>query len=346
MIKFLTKIKSTIIWYIMIIIIIKPFFKIIWLNIINFKSRQIFLRYCKINNFKKDKIFKNNDKFIIRGDENIKRYATEIHKLLSKEFLRKMTDKIDENKKYTAEHYLFDKPKFQIDLYPYVDDQIKKIILKIVLDEKIIKMASQYLDVMPVLGKIGLNLNVPKHGSEERGSMLWHKDDFGYKTVDFFIPIDEVNKHNGPLYYVKKFNKLGVFHKYTNIIKKPKKGERNKINIYDFKSNVSDDNIDIFTGDKGDFLMIDSFSVYHRGGFCEKNNRLMLRISFHTPDSIDMIDKINLNNKFRYLLAIDENDNNLNFFEKHILFYRPKILYKLKIPQFLIHVYKLLHFKD
>ena len=40
-----------------------------------------------------------------------------------------MTDKIDENKKYTAEHYLFDKPKFQIDLYPYVDDQIK-IILK------------------------------------------------------------------------------------------------------------------------------------------------------------------------------------------------------------------------
>ena len=53
----------------MIIIIIKPFFKIIWLNIINFKSRQIFLRYCKINNFKKDKIFKNNDKFIIRGDE-------------------------------------------------------------------------------------------------------------------------------------------------------------------------------------------------------------------------------------------------------------------------------------
>ena len=36
---------------------------------------------------------------------------------------------------------------------------------------------------MPVLEKIGLNLNVPKHGSEE--TMLWHKDDFGYKTVDF-----------------------------------------------------------------------------------------------------------------------------------------------------------------
>ena len=35
-----------------------------------------------------------------------------------------MANKIDENKKYTAEHYLFDKPKFQIDLYPYVDDQI------------------------------------------------------------------------------------------------------------------------------------------------------------------------------------------------------------------------------
>ena len=53
----------------------------------------------------------------------------------------------------------------------------------------------------------------------------------------------------------------------------------------------------------------------------------MLRISFHTPDSIDMIDKINLKNNFRYLFEINENDKHLNFFEKHILFYRPKILY-------------------
>ena len=231
-----------------------------------------------------------------------------------------MIDKIDENKKYTSDHYLFDKPKFQIDLYPYVDDPIKKIVLKIALDEKIIEMSSQYLDVMPVLGKITLNLNVPKHGSEERGSMLWHKDDFGYKTVDFFIPIDEVNKLNGPLHYVKKFNKLGAFHKHTNIIKNPKKGERNKINISEFKSKVSDEDVGVFTGDKGDFLMIDSFSVYHRGGFCEQNNRLMLRISFHTPDSIDMIDKINLKNNFRYLFEINENDKHLNFL-KNIFYF-------------------------
>ena len=121
---------------------------------------------------------------------------------------------------------------------------------------------------------------------------------------------------------------------------------RNKINISEFKSKVSDNDIGVFTGDKGDFLMIDSFSVYHRGGFCEKNNRLMLRISFHTPDSIDMIDKINLNNNFRYLFEINKNNNNLSFFEKHILFYRPKILYRFKIPQFLILIYKMFHFKN
>lgn len=346
MIRVLAKIKSTKFWYIIILVVIKPLFDLIWLNIINFKSRQIFLKYCHTNNLKKNKIFTKNDKFIVRGDENIKRYTEEIHKFLSKDFLKKMIEKIDENKKYTSDHYLFDKPKFQIDLYPYIDDPIKKIVLKIALNKKIIEMSSQYLGVMPVLGKITLNLNVPKHGSEERGSMLWHKDDFGYKTVDFFIPIDEVNKLNGPLHYVKKFNKLGAFHKHTNIIKNPKKGERNKINISEFKSKVSDEDVGVFTGDKGDFLMIDSFSVYHRGGFCEQNNRLMLRISFHTPDSIDMIDKINLKNNFRYLFEINENDKHLNFFEKHILFYRPKILYILKIPQFLMVIYKIFHFKD
>ena len=61
--------------------------------------------------------------------------------------------------------------------------------------------------------KISLNLNIPVPESREGGSMLWHKDDFGYKSLDLFLPINEVTENNGPLCYVEKKNQLGVFHK-------------------------------------------------------------------------------------------------------------------------------------
>ena len=66
MIRILTKIKSTKFWYIIILIIIKPLFSLIWLNIINFKSRQIFLKYCSTHKLRKNKIFTKNDKKITK----------------------------------------------------------------------------------------------------------------------------------------------------------------------------------------------------------------------------------------------------------------------------------------
>ena len=34
--------------------------------------------------------------------------------------------------------------------------------------------------------------------------MNWHRDDFGYRSMDLFIPITDIDKKNGPLYVVKK----------------------------------------------------------------------------------------------------------------------------------------------
>ena len=268
MIRVLAKIKSTKFWYIIILVVIKPLFDLIWLNIINFKSRQIFLKYCHTNNLKKNKIFTKNDKFIVRGDENIKRYTEEIHKFLSKDFLKKMIEKIDENKKYTSDHYLFDKPKFQIDLYPYIDDPIKKIVLKIALNKKIIEMSSQYLGVMPVLGKITLNLNVPKHGSEERGSMFGIKMTLVIRLSIFLYQLMKY-KLNGPLHYVKKFNKLGAFHKHTNIIKNQKKGKEIKSIFLNLNQKYQTKML-VFLQEIKEIFDDRQFSVYHRGGFVNK----------------------------------------------------------------------------
>ena len=58
-------------------------------------------------------------------------------------------------------------------------------------------------------------------------------------------------------------------------------------------------NFKSFLSNIGDGIFIDSFTCYHRGGFCKSGDRLMLRISYTTPDSIDIIGKDNLNG-FRY----------------------------------------------
>ena len=344
--KIFIKIKKTKIWYLFLYFIFIPIFNFLLTNIINFKGRMVFFRYKKKRNDKNIKYLdpKEDHNKIIRNSEKIKKLVNIIDSHLNENFLNEMKSKIN-SKIHKKDHYLFYKPSFQIDMFPYLSEELKFQIVTFIMDYDLIDQTANYLGVMPVIGKIALNLNVPISNSSERGSMLWHKDDFGYKTVDFFIPIKEVNINNGPLYFEKK-KSLGVFHKYTNIIKNPKKGERNKIEVSEFKKKVNDKNIEIFTGNAGDALMIDSFSCYHRGGFCKNQERIMLRICFHTPDSIDMLHKVNNNNIFRYSQLYKKNDKNLHEFQKHLLFYRSKIIDKLKIPQLLMIIFRLLHFKE
>ena len=57
--------------------------------------------------------------------------------------------------------------------------------------------------------------------------MLWHKDDFGYKSL-LFLPLNYVNENNGPLCYVEKKIILAYFIKLK--LKKCLMGERNKLN--------------------------------------------------------------------------------------------------------------------
>ena len=59
-----------------------------------------------------------------------------------------------------------------------------------------------------------------------------------------------------------------------------------------------------------------------------------------------MMHKVNHNNIFRYSQLYKKNDKNLHEFQKHLLFYRSKIIYKLKIPQLLMIIFRLLHFKE
>ena len=125
-----------------------------------------------------------------------------------------------------------------------------------------------------------------------------------------------------------------------DIKKNPLLGERNKIELETF-DRISNGNFNNFLSEIGDGVFIDSFTCYHRGGFCTINNRLMLRISYQTPDSIDLIGKDNIDG-FRYCKSYKENSINLRTHEKYILFKRLKLF---KIQNLLMKLYRFFHFK-
>ena len=70
---------------------------------------------------------------------------------------------------------------------------------------------------MPTISKISLYVNFPKDYQKERAAMLWHKDDFGFKSLDFFMPICKLDNDNGAMQFLDKKNKLEFLKEYQSI---------------------------------------------------------------------------------------------------------------------------------
>ena len=340
----LINLKKTKIWFIFLKFIFLPIYNFIWVYLINFEGKILSYKIRKDkSNSSNDLDLINNDKKIIRKNLEFNKLANLINSHLTENFLSEMRFKM-QNTKHSEKSFLYNKPSYIIDMLPYVDLKLKKEIVNFALNNYNLSLVTKYLKVLPVIAKIKLNLNVPISGSTERGPMLWHKDDFGFKSLDLFLPIKKLSEKNGPLFFVENKNELGVFHKFTNVKKNPKHGERNKIEIESFNK-ATDEKINNFQGDPGDGLFIDSFSCYHRGGFCKEEERIMLRISYQTPDSIDVINKDH-SKGFKFCESLNKEDRNLNKIDRYILFKRSKIFNFFNIPNFLIKIYRFFHFKD
>ena len=127
-----------------------------------------------------------------------------------------------------------------------------------------------------------------------------------------------------------------------DIVKNPRPGERNKVKIENFNKYYKDSDTDALTGKPGDALFIDSTRTYHRGGYCKSKNRLMLRITYQTPDSIR---KSVLKEKF---IKEDYAINKLkqNIFLNYTVFKKfNSFLTFIHLKENLMFIYKNLHFK-
>ena len=89
---------------------------------------------------------------------------------------------------------------------------------------------SKTFGVFPILAKMTVYHNIPRPGSSIRGAMNWHKDDFGYKSLDLFLNITDIDENSGPLYALRKKERLGVFSRSFNEIQNAKSGEKENFN--------------------------------------------------------------------------------------------------------------------
>ncbi len=337
-IKIISKFKNTFFWHIILTKLIHPFYKIIWLNLINSEGKYLFLEFKKEN--EKDHIINiDEDKpcVIIKNDKTFFDFANKISKQVDHNLILKKIE--DQNKNYQK----LENNNYFFSIYEDLNIGTQKEIVEFAKSKRNLSIAANYLGVMPTISKISLYVNFPKDYQKERAAMMWHKDDFGFKSLDFFMPICKLDNDNGAMQFLDKKNKLGVFERVPEHIEDALPKERNKIKTVDFEKYFDEKKIRSFIGDLGDALLIDSFRIYHRGGKCKKNYRIMFRISYQTPDSSRVLSH-NIDNKFEYLKTLKKSDMSSKL-DKYIFFGNEKYRNKKKFINFLLLFYRLMHVK-
>ena len=344
--NYLKKFKKTIFWKYFLIFFLKPLYDLFWCNIINIHGRIIYFLYF----FKKRKqeyiSLNGNDKKLITHS-NLSYLVKKIKLNLYEKKINELINNAIKSRSYENEKKINEsnsgKNLYKISLLETIEPSLKKEIVDFGMSDLMIATAAKYLRVFPILAKITLYLNFPTAlNKEARGAMLWHKDDFGYKSLDLFTIISDVDISNGPLYALKNKIKLGVLERISQEKKNPILGERGKIEETTFSSNFSEDNIIELSGQSGNALLIDSFTAYHKGGHCISKPRIMLRYSYQTIDSVRLPE--NEDGAFYYYKKIKKKEID-NIFIKFLLFKRSSMKNSLKINKFLLKFYRFISYK-
>ncbi len=346
MLKYLIKLKKSNLYKNILMVFILPIYELFWQYILNFDRKILyFLWKYKKRKFMKNLEIINLDKSslkLVEGDKDFLNISNKINNEIDNSLSEKIDSKFLEHKNKGIGYNVTTsgEASYKIDILDLLSEDLQKEIFKLSVSDKMIYTVTNYLKVFPILAKVTVYQNFPTPELKQRGAMLWHKDDFGYKSLDLFLNISFVDHNNGPLHAIKKNNPLGVFSKSTHEIKNPKTGERGKLENELINENENKEKIAILLG-QGNAFLIDSFRVYHRGGHCKNRNRVMLRFSYQTGDSVRIKDS---EENFSYIKSISIEKIN-SYFIKKLLFYKSGTLNKF-IKKRLINFYRLIHYKQ
>ena len=332
-------IKRTVIWRLIIEFLLYPIYNFLWNFILNFNAKILYFLW----NVKKNSFFNmgKEDKLLISNDINFTKIANKIFQEanhLKEGAKKKLFDPNDPflKEKNEAQSQL----PYSISLYEGLSPELKKEIVAFASSDKMITTACNYMKIFPILTRVQVLLNIPREGSTPRSAILWHKDGFGFKNLDFFMTVSDVDENSGPFFCIKKKIKAGIFKSFDYVMTRT--GERNKVSLEDFDKQFKDENQIQLIGKSGTGIFLDSFSTFHRGGFCKSNDRIMLRFCYQSHDAFCenfLIDK----DYFIYDDSVTK-DNTKDMFKKFIFFKKPSTFMKF-LSNKLLKFYHLIEFK-
>jgi len=339
----ISKIKKSYFWLLILKIMIIPVYNFLWTNIINIHGRILnFLWFSKKKNF----FFYLGEESPIKKIEDNKELQNLSTKILGACNSSLLADAENEIKTLTYENINESnngKDKYFTQIFDRLDSSTKNEIINFASSDLMISTAANYLKVFPILSKIALTYHIPRNFNKQRGAMMFHKDEYGYKSMDLFIAINDIDIETGPLRAVTtQFDSLGPFAKIFNREESAIRGNRGKISneIIDKKK------LDEFSiiGKSGTGILIDSFKCYHAGGHCKSKPRILLRILYSTIDDMSLPSQNKVNKSIKKYL--NDNSNYINdkfkrfFFTKRSIFFTNKKMSKILYQFTRIFCYK------
>ena len=334
--KLLKDLKKTYSWKFFIQYFFYPFYDFFWQFFINFKAKILYILWStKKRNFvnlsKKNVVaitdnetFKNLSKKMLNEAnlliENGKK------KILSAEYKKKLSDEIDP---YGTDAEI----PYRADLYDDLSDNLKSEIVKFASSEMMISTAAKYMGIFPILTRVQVSHNIPRQNANRRGAMYWHRDTFGFKNLEFFMAVTDIDDENGPFYWLEKKIKASVFLSFQNLVSTTKKGERGKVSLEEFSKHFKDNETLKLSGKSGTAIFLDSFSTYHRGGFCKSKDRVTLRFCYQSHDA-QFENFVSDKGNYIFDQSIRKEDTK-DIFRKYLFFKTPSKIMKFFINKFL-----------
>jgi len=292
--KFLKNLKRTYIWKFFIQHLFYPFYNFFWKFILNFKAKILYILW---STKKRDFIdLSEKNAVVITDNETFKDLAKKISKetnlliensrkkILSAEYKEKIYDELSLASTGLSSTDI--ELPYRNDLYDDLSDNLKVEIVNFASSEMMISTAAKYMGIFPVLTRIQVNHNMPRENAYIRGAMHWHRDTFGFKNVDFFMAVTDIDDENGPFYYLEKKIKASAFLTFQNLVSTTKGGERGKVSPEEFSKHFKDSETSKFAEKSGSAIFTDTFSVYHHGGFCKSKDRVLFRLCYQSHDAV------------------------------------------------------------
>ena len=283
------KIKKTIFWKFCIQNIFYPFYNIFWQYILNFQAKILFFLWTsKKRNFIN---LANKNSILVTDNPVFKSIANKVsnetnllmknsrEKLLSPEYKKRLSEKIG----YSS---VDAEIPYRISMYENLSNQLKKDIVDFASSELMISTAAKHMGIFPILTRVQVDHNISRQNADLRGAMFWHKDTFGFKNLDFFMAVTDIDDENGPFYCLDKKIKASTFLNFPNLVSTSKKGERGKVSLEEFSKYFKNADTFKLVGESGTAVFLDSFSTYHRGGFCKSKERVILRLCYQSHDAL------------------------------------------------------------